>query len=122
MLKITDRLFCGFGGVFGAAGIASFAAASHFGGYYGAIAPILLSNGCVLIALSLSTKTNFIMQLGGILIILGVTLFAGDILLQQMNSSRLFPFAAPLGGIMNILGWLLFFVRAFIPNDHIPKQ
>ena len=40
------------------------------------------------------------------LILLGVTLFSGDIALRSFYGERLFALAAPLGGSLVILGWV----------------
>ena len=40
------------------------------------------------------------------LLLLGATLFAGDIALRTFTGNRLFPMAAPIGGSTMILGWL----------------
>ena len=40
------------------------------------------------------------------LLLLGATVFAGDIALRAFSGNRLFPMAAPIGGSTMILGWL----------------
>lgn len=117
MSKITKRLFCAFAGLYGGSGIAAYAAASHIGGYYDAIAPLLLGNGAALIGLSVASKTNIVMRLSGVLIIIGVGLFVSDIMSRELFEGRLFPYAAPLGGTINIIGWLLLVISAFLPLE-----
>lgn len=41
-----------------------------------------------------------------VLLLIGVTLFAGDISARSLMGGRLFPMAAPLGGSTMIAGWL----------------
>lgn len=120
MSGLNQRIFGGFAGLYGACGIAAYAAASHIGGLYEAVAPILLGNAAALLALSIATKTNIIMRLSGALIIIGVALFAADIMVRELTQGRLFPYAAPLGGTINILGWLLLIIANFLPFEDEP--
>ena len=117
MSDLNKRILCGFSGLYGAGGIAAYAAASHIGGYYEAVAPVLLGNAAALLGLSVATKTNIVMRLSGFFIIIGVALFASDIMCREFAETRLFPYAAPLGGTINILGWLLLIIAAFLPFE-----
>ncbi|UXN05620.1 MULTISPECIES: DUF423 domain-containing protein [unclassified Bartonella] len=117
MVRISNRIFCFAGGVFGAAGMASYAAASHVSqSNYGTIAPILLGHGILLVALALADKRSMFTRLSGALIVLGVTLFVGDLLFRQTWGIRLFSYAAPIGGMTMIFGWLFFCLMAFLPG------
>jgi uncharacterized membrane protein YgdD (TMEM256/DUF423 family) len=49
-----------------------------------------------------------------IVLLIGVTLFAGDLALRAYAGHRLFPMAAPTGGMVMIGGWALLAVAAFI--------
>ena len=115
MSDLNKRILCGFSGLYGAGGIAAYAAASHIGGYYEAVAPVLLGNAAAL--LGLSVATNIVMRLSGFFIIIGVALFASDIMCREFAETRLFPYAAPLGGTINILGWLLLIIASFLPFE-----
>ena len=95
MTRLSQRICCAFSGLFGACGIAAYAAASHIGGYYAAVAPVLLGNAAALFGFFIATKTNIVMRLSGVLIIIGVLLFAADIMTRELWSDRLFPYAAP---------------------------
>lgn len=117
MSDFNKRILSAFSGLYGAAGIAAYAAASHIGGYYDAIAPVLLGNAAALLGLSVATKTNIVMRLSGVFIIIGVGLFAADIMCRELVETRLFPYAAPLGGTINIIGWLLLVISAFLPFE-----
>lgn len=117
MSDLNKRILSAFSGFYGAGGIAAYAAASHIGGYYGAMAPVLLGNAAALLGLSVATKTNIVTRLSGALIIIGVALFAADIMCRELIETRLFPYAAPLGGTINILGWLLLIIAAFLPLE-----
>ena len=41
------------------------------------------------------------------MLLIGVTLFSGDIATRTLWGTRLFPMAAPIGGSTMILGWLV---------------
>ena len=43
--------------------------------------------------------------LAGWAILVGLTLFAGDLLARHYLGARLFPMAAPIGGVLMIAGW-----------------
>lgn len=47
-----------------------------------------------------------------LLMLVGSTLFAGDIALRSFTGNRLFPMAAPLGGSGMIAGWLVLALAA----------
>ena len=49
-----------------------------------------------------------------VLILAGVSLFAGDLALRAYAGHRLFPLAAPSGGTLMIGGWVLLALAAFI--------
>ena len=117
MVRVSNRIFCFAGGLFGAAGIASYAAAAHISqSNYGAMAPILLGHGALLVALALADKRSIFTKLSGAMITLGVALFVGDLFFRQTLGSRLFSYAAPIGGMTMIFGWLFFCLMAFLPN------
>jgi uncharacterized membrane protein YgdD (TMEM256/DUF423 family) len=40
-------------------------------------------------------------------LLVGVSLFSGDIALRTFTGNRLFPMAAPTGGTTMIIGWLI---------------
>jgi len=118
MASPSPRLFCprffaAAGGLFGAAGIAAYAASHHAGGYYGNFAPILLGNAPIFIALALTKTSAFLPRLAGLLIFLGGLLFTLAMLSLQYWGHHPFPYAAPIGGMAMILGWLLFIPAAF---------
>jgi uncharacterized membrane protein YgdD (TMEM256/DUF423 family) len=46
------------------------------------------------------------------MVILGVTLFAGDLALKSMDYGKLFAMAAPIGGMLMIVGWVGFAISA----------
>jgi uncharacterized membrane protein YgdD (TMEM256/DUF423 family) len=45
--------------------------------------------------------------LAALVLLIGVTLFSGDIAVRTLWGHRLFPMAAPIGGSTMIIGWLV---------------
>jgi uncharacterized membrane protein YgdD (TMEM256/DUF423 family) len=112
------RIFAGLGGLFGAAGIAAYAAAAHSTeGHVATIAPILFIHAPAFLALSILAKISRAASFGGLVLILGLVLFIGDLLSRDYAGNRLFAFAAPLGGSLLILGWLVVAATAFRALD-----
>lgn len=109
-----NRLFAGLGGLFGAAGIAAYAAAAHSAsGHMATIAPILFIHAPAFLALSPLAKFSRAAYFGGFILVLGLLFFIGDLVSRDVTGDRLFAFAAPLGGSLLILGWLVVAATAF---------
>jgi uncharacterized membrane protein YgdD (TMEM256/DUF423 family) len=106
-----QRLLIILAGLFGAAGVASAAYASH-GGYADLAigANFLLIHAPALIALTLLPPGRLAAINAGLLVI-GVVLFAGDLASRDLLGHSLFPMAAPIGGMGMILGWVLVALR-----------
>lgn len=95
------------GGLFGAAGVALSAAAAHAGGgNVETAANFLLAHAPALLAIGLFGRGRAL-AIGGAILLVGVLLFAGDLLMRHYVGTRLFPMAAPLGGTSMIVGWLV---------------
>ena len=104
---IANRLLILAGGLCGAAGVAFSAAAAHSAGAnVGTAASFLLMHAPAFLAIDL-IGGNLVLRLGGGVLLLGVLLFAGDLLMRDYAGMRLFPMAAPAGGTIMILGWLV---------------
>lgn len=109
-----NRTFAGLGGLLGAAGIAAYAMAAHSAsGHMGTIAPILSIHAPAFLVLSVLAKVNRAAHVGGLILVLGLLFFIGDLASRDATGDRLFPFAAPLGGTLLILGWLVVAATAF---------
>ncbi len=94
-------------GIAGALGVATAAYASHVGGGNLAIAAnFLLFHAAALIGLSLIARRRLALT-AGIVLAVGLVLFAGDLAMRGIAGTALFPFAAPLGGGCLMLGWVL---------------
>lgn len=102
-------------GVFGAAGVAMAAAASHGGDarLLGTASTMCLIHAPALIALYLGHRELRTATLAALVIALGTLLFAGDLLCRQVLGSGIFPMAAPTGGTVMIIGWLIVAAGAF---------
>lgn len=112
------RGFVAIGGLIGAAGIASYAAAAHSpSGHIATIAPMLLIHAPVFLALSPLARINRAALLGGLILALGLLLFVGDLFSRDLTGARAFAFAAPLGGSLLIIGWLGIAATAFRALD-----
>ncbi|MBL8593556.1 MAG: DUF423 domain-containing protein [Devosia sp.] len=102
----APRLLLVAAGLCGALGVAAAARASHAGDdNLGIAANFLLLHAPVLIGLSL--VAGRVAMAAGIVLLLGLVLFAGDLAARALLGTPLFPLAAPLGGGGLIVGWLL---------------
>jgi uncharacterized membrane protein YgdD (TMEM256/DUF423 family) len=101
-----------YAGLAGAAGVALAAAGAHGAGLSDLTPPaqFLLMHAAaalaiVAIALRLVHPVPFLAA--ALILLVGVTLFSGDIAVRTFTGNRLFPMAAPIGGSSMILGWLV---------------
>lgn len=101
-----------YAGLAGAAGVALAAAGSHGSG----LAPLtpaaqfLMMHAAaavaiVAVAMRAGHPSGFL--IAAALLLVGVTLFSGDITARTLWGTRLFPMAAPTGGTTMIVGWLV---------------
>jgi len=113
-----NRIFAGLGGLFGAAGIAAYAAAAHSAeGHMATIAPILFIHAPAFLALSVLARLNRAAYFGAWVLVLGLLFFIGDLVARDVAGDRLFPLAAPLGGSLLILGWIVIAATMFRQLD-----
>lgn len=102
-----SRLLLALAGLFGALGVAASAAGSHGAETNLTTAgTFLLIHAAALIGLS-RFEANRTAMLAGIVLAVGVILFAGDLAMRARAGAPLFPFAAPIGGGAMILGWFV---------------
>ena len=101
-----------YAGLAGAAGVALAAAGAHGEGY-AALTPaalFLLMHATAALALAaLATRASHPggFLLAALILLVGVSLFSGDIAARTLWGHRLFPMAAPIGGSTMIVGWLV---------------
>ncbi len=101
-----------YAGLAGAAGVALAAAGAH-GNALSALTPpayFLIMHAAAATAIAvIATRAvhpaGFL--LAALLLLIGVSLFSGDIAARTFWGHRLFPMAAPTGGSTMILGWLV---------------
>jgi uncharacterized membrane protein YgdD (TMEM256/DUF423 family) len=116
--SIAERLLIAAGGLAGAAGVALSAAAAHAGGAFtGTVATMLLVHAPALLAVGLlgGAFGGKVLRLGAYCLLVGVLLFAGDLLARDYVGGALFSMAAPTGGTLMILGWIIIAAAAFMP-------
>lgn len=116
MTVCGERLFLFFSGLSGAVAMTSYAASAHGDhAFLGVVAPILLGHAAAFLGFSsLSTRSRAIYW-AGVLVLVGLVLFAGDLILRDLTGDKLFAMAAPVGGTLMIGGWLMTALCAFIP-------
>ncbi len=110
------RLLILMAGLCGAAGVALSALAAHSAAANTATAAtFLVVHAPVLLVIGMAVFNN-IMRWAAIVLLLGVALFAGDLVTRDLADDRLFAMAAPIGGGLMILGWVGIALSALFPR------
>lgn len=114
----VNRVFGVFAGLFGMCGIGLAAAASHFDDprLLGSAALMCLVHAPTLVGLLAAGEKIRFRSLSGALLILGVLLFAGDLVKRHFTGSGLFTMSAPSGGMTMMAGWLVVGLGALVPR------
>ncbi|MBH0239831.1 DUF423 domain-containing protein [Methylobrevis albus] len=115
--SLVDRLLFAAAGLAGAAGVAASAAGAHLdaSGRLTTAGGMLLVHAAALAALgAASVLHDPLRRLAGTVLVVGVTLFSGDLALRVLAGTPLFPMAAPGGGMALIAGWILVTISALI--------
>ena len=101
-----------YAGLAGAIGVALAAAGAHGASLSGLTpaAQFLMIHAAAALAVSdMATRAvhpgGFL--LAALILLIGVSLFSGDIAARTLWGNRLFPMAAPIGGSTMIIGWLV---------------
>ncbi len=100
-----------YAGLAGAAGVALAAAGAH-GNALSDLSPpaqFLMLHAVAAVAIAaVATRAahpaGFL--IAALVLLVGVSLFSGDIAMRSLSGNRLFPMAAPTGGTTMIIGWL----------------
>jgi len=117
---VSDRFLVLAGGLCGVAGVALSAVAAHAGGgNIETAASFLLMHAPAFLAIGL-LGTGHVLRIGGFVLLLGLLLFAGDLVMRHYLGTRAFPIAAPIGGGAMILGWLIVALSAFASWSALP--
>ena len=115
------QIFIAAGALLGLAGVALSAAAAHVpgGAQADTAARFLLLHAPTLLALAALLGTGLVHPrigaLAGLVLVIGLALFAGDLSMRAFRATALFTRAAPIGGIGLMLGWALVLVAALVP-------
>lgn len=115
-----SQLFVIIAGLYGALGVAFAAVAAHGAAAttLGSASQMLLFHAPALLALGLYGRvagSGPVLQAGGIAMLLGVALFAGDLASRHYRDGQgLFSMAAPSGGTLMILGWAIIVVAGVL--------
>lgn len=101
-----------YAGLCGAFGVGLAAAGSHGSGLSD-LTPaayfLIMHAAAVLAIAAFATRAGHpaAFLLSGLILLVGVTLFSGDIAARTFWGTRIFPMAAPTGGTTMIVGWLV---------------
>ncbi|MBZ6076549.1 DUF423 domain-containing protein [Microvirga puerhi] len=112
-MTVPDRLLLVAAGLAGCLGVALSAAAAHVtgGGNLLTAAQFLLFHAPALLALSALGAGGLLhprlARLSGVVLLLGLVLFCGDLSRRTLSGLPLVPMAAPTGGVLLMIGWLL---------------
>ena len=110
------RLLILAGGLCGAMGVALSAVAAHGGSPNTAsAATFLVVHAPALLVVGL-IFFNAVMRWAAAILLLGLALFAGDMVSRDFLDTRLFAMAAPAGGGLMIVGWLGIALAALFPR------
>jgi uncharacterized membrane protein YgdD (TMEM256/DUF423 family) len=101
-----------FAGLAGAAGVGLAAAGAHGNDMASLTSPayFLIMHAAVavaIVAVAVRADHTGVFLLAALVLLVGVTLFSGDIAARTLWGVRLFPMAAPIGGSTMIIGWLV---------------
>lgn len=107
-----------FAGLFGMAGVAMAAAASHGGDarLLGSASAMCLAHAPALMALHAGWNGIRFARWVSILLVGGTALFGADLLSRQYLGGGIFPLSAPLGGFLMLAGWLALILGALLPR------
>ena len=119
-MNLSARLLVAFAGLAGLSGVGLSAAAAHSaaGANLDTAARFLLIHAAALIGLVALAETGlvhpFSARIAAWALVLGLALFAGDLVIRAFRGVALFPMAAPTGGIALMVGWGLVILSALL--------
>jgi uncharacterized membrane protein YgdD (TMEM256/DUF423 family) len=110
------RLIIGIAGLIGAVSVGLAAMASHGNNAVIATAANFgLLHAAALVGIA--RLRNRVAQAAGIVLIVGILLFAGDLVTKGLSGASPLPIAAPIGGGLLILGWLVLAASALVRGE-----
>jgi uncharacterized membrane protein YgdD (TMEM256/DUF423 family) len=110
------RLLILVAGLCGATGVALSAVAAHGGSPNTATAATLLVVHAPALLVVGLIFFNAVMRWSAVILLVGLALFAGDMVSRDFLDTRLFAMAAPAGGGLMIVGWLGIAIAALFPR------
>jgi uncharacterized membrane protein YgdD (TMEM256/DUF423 family) len=115
-----NRPLLALAGLVGAAGVTMAAAGTHSsaGPDLGIAATFLSLHAPALIGISLLPKQRW-STLAGIIMVVGLVLFCGDLAMRGALDKGWFPIAAPVGGVALVASWILVIVSAFVADTPV---
>lgn len=123
-----DRTLIVLAAAMGLAGVALSAAAAHLtgGGTLETSARFLLLHAPVLLAVVALVRAGAVRPVLGRVaafgILVGVTLFSGDLALRALQGFTLHRLAAPTGGVILMAGWALLALAALLAPRRPPHE
>ncbi|NGP17692.1 DUF423 domain-containing protein [Devosia chinhatensis] len=105
-------------GLFGLAGVAMAAAASHGADprLLASASAMCLAHAPALIAIYAAWPILRTATAAAVLLVIGTAMFAGDLLTRQFAGHGLFPMSAPIGGFLMMAGWLAIALGTFLKH------
>ena len=117
---MTPTILIAVAGLMGAAGVVLLAAGAHAapGAGLDGAGQMLLFHAAAVVAAASALHQGLVFRPLGIAaaigLVIGASLFSGDIAMRALAGHRLFPMAAPSGGVILIASWLALTVAAVI--------
>ena len=117
---MTPTILIALAGLMGAAGVVLLAAGAHAapGAGLDGAGQMLLFHAAAVVAAASALHQGLVLRPLGIAaaigLVIGASLFSGDIAMRALAGHRLFPMAAPSGGVILIASWLALTVAAVV--------
>jgi uncharacterized membrane protein YgdD (TMEM256/DUF423 family) len=117
---MSSTILIALAGLMGAAGVVLLAAAAHAapGAGLDSAGQMLLFHAAAVVATAAALHQGLVFRplaiAAAIGLVVGATLFTGDIAMRALAGHRLFPMAAPTGGFILIASWLAVAIAAVI--------
>ena len=117
---MSSTILIALAGLMGTAGVVLLAASAHAapGAGLDSAGQMLLFHAAAVVATAAALHQGLVFRplalAAAIGLIVGATLFSGDIAMRAFAGHRLFPMAAPAGGVILIASWLALCAAALV--------
>ena len=117
---MSSTILIALAGLMGTAGVVLLAASAHAapGAGLDSAGQMLLFHAAAVVATAAALHQGLVFRplalAAAIGLIVGATLFSGDIAMRALAGHRLFPMAAPAGGVILIASWLALCAAALV--------